>query len=147
MKKSLVEYIALAVLETAFIPAGAKPRHKPSPPMSKEQQLDHALSRLTWGARPGDTAQVKKLGLKKWIDGQHHPERIPENSELLQRLDALQGIRLDTGQAFTMFQNRKEQPILPLIKDVVEARVDRAVYSNRQLEDMLTDFWFNHFNV
>ena len=23
----------------------------------------------------------------------------------------------------------------------------RAVYSDRQLEEVLTDFWFNHFNV
>ena len=147
VKKSLVGYLALAALATAFIPAGAKPRQKTQPPMSKEQQVDHALSRLTWGVRPGDTAEVNKLGLKKWIDAQLHPERIVENPELLHRLDALEGIKLDTGQAFTMFQNRKEQPIRPLVRDVVEAKVVRAVYSNRQLEDVLTDFWFNHFNV
>ncbi len=147
MKKSLVGYLALAALATAFIPAGAKPRQKTQPPMSKEQQVDHALSRLTWGVRPGDTAEVNKLGLKKWIDAQLYPERIVENPELLHRLDALEGIKLNTGQAFTMFQNRKEQPIRPLIRDVVEAKVVRAVYSNRQLEDVLTDFWFNHFNV
>ena len=27
------------------------------------------------------------------------------------------------------------------------AKVDRAVYSNRQLEAVMEDFWFNHFNV
>lgn len=147
MKNSIVKYITLAALATTFIPAGAKSRHKTSPPMTREQQIDHALSRLTWGVRPGDNAEVKKFGLKKWIDAQLHPERIPESPELLQRLDALHGIKLDTGQAFTMFQNRKEQPIRPFIRDVVEAKVDRAVYSNRQLEDVLADFWFNHFNV
>ena len=26
-------------------------------------------------------------------------------------------------------------------------KVFRAVYSNRQLEEVLVDFWFNHFNV
>ena len=28
-----------------------------------------------------------------------------------------------------------------------EAKLLRAVYSERQLEEVLVDFWFNHFNV
>ncbi len=31
--------------------------------------------------------------------------------------------------------------------DLSESKVLHAVYSNRQLEEVLTDFWFNHFNV
>ena len=27
------------------------------------------------------------------------------------------------------------------------AKLDRAVYSDRQLEAVMEDFWFNHFNV
>ena len=27
------------------------------------------------------------------------------------------------------------------------AKVDRAIYSHRQLEAVMEDFWFNHFNV
>jgi uncharacterized protein (DUF1800 family) len=37
------------------------------------------------------------------------------------------------------------QQVVPL--DLLGAKVLRAVYTNRQLEDVLTDFWFNHFNV
>src|SRR5579871_187002 len=32
-------------------------------------------------------------------------------------------------------------------QEVQEAKLLRAVYSQRQLEEVLTDFWFNHFNV
>ena len=32
-------------------------------------------------------------------------------------------------------------------RDLLEGKLLRAVYSNRQLEEVLTDFWFNHFNV
>jgi uncharacterized protein (DUF1800 family) len=32
-------------------------------------------------------------------------------------------------------------------QDLTEAKLLRAVYSNRQLEEVLTDFWYNHFNV
>jgi uncharacterized protein (DUF1800 family) len=34
-----------------------------------------------------------------------------------------------------------------IISDLREAKLYRAIYSNRQLEEVLTDFWFNHFNV
>ncbi|HEY4361219.1 MAG TPA: DUF1800 family protein [Bryobacteraceae bacterium] len=32
-------------------------------------------------------------------------------------------------------------------EDLKEAKIFRAVYSNRQLEEVLVDFWYNHFNV
>jgi uncharacterized protein (DUF1800 family) len=39
---------------------------------------------------------------------------------------------------------RKDRLVLA---ELSEARLLRAVYSERQLEEVLTDFWFNHFNV
>jgi uncharacterized protein (DUF1800 family) len=32
-------------------------------------------------------------------------------------------------------------------RDLLEGKILRAVYSDRQLEAVLTDFWYNHFNV
>jgi uncharacterized protein (DUF1800 family) len=32
-------------------------------------------------------------------------------------------------------------------RDLMEGKLLRAIYSNRQLEEVLADFWFNHFNV
>ena len=34
-----------------------------------------------------------------------------------------------------------------LVRDLQEGKLLRAVYSNRQLAEILTDFWYNHFNV
>jgi uncharacterized protein (DUF1800 family) len=34
-----------------------------------------------------------------------------------------------------------------IIVELSMAKLDRAVYSNRQLEAVMEDFWFNHFNV
>src|SRR4029077_6425986 len=31
--------------------------------------------------------------------------------------------------------------------DLKQAKLFRAIYSNRQLEEVLVDFWYNHFNV
>ncbi len=34
-----------------------------------------------------------------------------------------------------------------VVDELIEAKLQRALYSNRQLEEVLVDFWFNHFNV
>jgi uncharacterized protein (DUF1800 family) len=34
-----------------------------------------------------------------------------------------------------------------IIAELGMAKMDRAIYSNRQLEAVMEDFWFNHFNV
>ena len=34
-----------------------------------------------------------------------------------------------------------------VMRDLMESKLLRAVYGNKQLEEVLTDFWFNHFNV
>jgi uncharacterized protein (DUF1800 family) len=34
-----------------------------------------------------------------------------------------------------------------VVNEVIEAKLQRAVLSNRQLQEVLVDFWFNHFNV
>ena len=39
---------------------------------------------------------------------------------------------------------QKEQQIM---QDLMQARMVRAISSERQLEEVLVDFWFNHFNV
>ena len=38
-------------------------------------------------------------------------------------------------------------PTAVINNEVQSAKLLRAVYSDRQLEEVLTDFWFNHFNV
>jgi uncharacterized protein (DUF1800 family) len=34
-----------------------------------------------------------------------------------------------------------------VLSELAEAKLLRAIYSNRQLDEVMTDFWFNHFNV
>ena len=39
------------------------------------------------------------------------------------------------------------QPRQAVVAELIEAKLQRAVYSPRQLEEVLVDFWLNHFNV
>ncbi len=34
-----------------------------------------------------------------------------------------------------------------VVDELMQAKMLRAVYSERQLDEVMTDFWFNHFNV
>lgn len=138
-----MKFVIACLLATIVLqPLSGNPRQ-----MSKEQQIEHALSRLTWGPEPGQSEAVRRSGLKKWIELQLHPERVSENPELEKRLAGLNSLNIDTAAAFGMFKDRKTESIRPIVKAVQEAKVYRAVYTNRQLEDVLTDFWYNHFNV
>jgi len=66
--------------------------------LTRNEQILHALDRLTYGPRPGDVEAVERIGLRKWIDQQLHPERIPERAALQQKLAPLESLRMDTAE-------------------------------------------------
>ncbi len=82
--------------------------------------------------RPFDakaTAENKNLAISSY--GTATPEEVEmRRNEILAVIKEL-NVR-PTNEAFTMAQ---------------QAKILRAVYSERQLQEVLTDFWFNHFNV
>ncbi|HEX8903476.1 MAG TPA: DUF1800 domain-containing protein, partial [Longimicrobiaceae bacterium] len=62
--------------------------------------------------------------------------------------DSAMAMRAD-GAGFAQRRRQAGQARRPaaIIFDLAGARLQRAVYSDRQLEEVMTDFWFNHFNV
>src|SRR5580704_17909577 len=103
--------------------------------LSKDQQILHALDRLSFGPRPGDVAAVKKLGLKKWIDLQLHPEQIAENPELERRLQPLESLRMTQADTFVSYPppqliravalGRQPMPDDPVARAAVERQVEK----------------------
>lgn len=66
--------------------------------LSPDKQIVHVLSRLTFGARPGDAEQVRRMGVEKWIAQQLHPEGIAENPVLEAKLRPLESLQLEMWQ-------------------------------------------------
>ncbi|MFQ5678704.1 MAG: DUF1800 family protein [Gemmatimonadota bacterium] len=74
-----------------------------------------------------------------------------------QRLRARLGGRGETDDSLSAGEIRRElrrlreemgvQPPGRILFDLAGAKLQRAVYSERQLQEVMTDFWFNHFNV
>lgn len=130
-------------------------------PLTQEQQAVHVLNRLAFGPRPGDVERVERMGVARWIDEQLHPEAIPLPPALTARLEALDSVNRGAGAALGEFlelrkearnegpeakeQRRRRQA--QVTRQEAEARLLRAIDSPRQLEEVMVDFWYNHFNV
>jgi uncharacterized protein (DUF1800 family) len=52
---------------------------------------------------------------------------------------------MDAKQKETLLAMNNPQAVVT--DELLQAKVLRAIYSERQLEEVMTDFWFNHFNV
>ncbi len=116
-----------------------------------------ALNRLAFGPRPGDLAAFRSLGstddqrLTAFTDQQLNPAAIDDSAcntrlsaqnfetlnKSLQQLWADHVVNNSQGWSYRM---------LPLVESERAAWI-RAVYSKRQLFEVLVDFWHNHFNV
>jgi uncharacterized protein (DUF1800 family) len=128
---------ALAVVPAAQL--AAEPRI-PHPESLDEATIAHALNRLTFGARPGDVDRVRAMGLTTWLDQQLHPSRVDDHmaEAMLPPLDEPP----DSADPKELRRFARRQ-----VETLSSAKILRAMYSERQLQEVLVDFWFNHFNV
>ena len=66
----------LAGCSAAAVPGAASAREtRPA----DDRQIVHALSRLTYGPRPGDVERVRAAGLPAWIERQLRPETVDDS--------------------------------------------------------------------
>jgi uncharacterized protein (DUF1800 family) len=108
---------------------------------SDRDAVAHALNRLTFGPRPDDVERVRKMGLSAWIDQQLTPSRI-DDSALASRLPAIPEKPATVSSPQEARRYGREA-----VQALAAQKLMRAVYSERQLDEVLVDFWFNHFNV
>jgi uncharacterized protein (DUF1800 family) len=79
--------------------------------LSPDQQIVHALNRLTFGPRPGDVEEVRRIGLNKWIEFQLHPDGIPENPELESRLKPLATLQMSLADVVKEYTAPPQQAL------------------------------------
>jgi uncharacterized protein (DUF1800 family) len=156
----------------------------PSEPREQtaDQQVHHVLDRLAFGARPGDGAKVRAMGVDRWIALQLAPGQIDDRAtaalvasyemygrptrdlvalyqrgqqtlrqqgkQLAQQGDtsARRDMRAELLRADPQLREQIRQG-RRIVGDVQSAKLARAVASERQLDEVMTDFWENHFSV
>jgi uncharacterized protein (DUF1800 family) len=134
----------------------------------------HVLDRLAFGPAPGDLERVARMGASAWVAEQMNPERLALPSTLADQLAALrtptetqrglveqyremQKEAKAARQAETASPDGEKPPtaadadrrrqVAAIYVEAGDERLLQALGSPRQLQEVLVDFWFNHFNV
>jgi uncharacterized protein (DUF1800 family) len=129
--------------------------------LSAEQRALHVLNRLGYGPKPGDVQRVLAVGIPSYIDAQLHPEKIPLPADYAQRVDALYAQSLSAGASLAALdaarkaakqdddagKQQRRETFRRITEQTAAQRLQQAIDSPRQLEEVMVDFWFNHFNV
>jgi uncharacterized protein (DUF1800 family) len=109
--------------------------------------LLHLLRRATFGPGPASIAEIRKLGAAAWLERQLKPATIddPVADELIARLP-LCGLSIAEIRAKVAAGQLKQFDWTPMWQLSFAAPM-RAIWSERQLFEVMTDFWANHLNV
>jgi hypothetical protein len=110
----------------------------------------HVLGRLGYDPDPWSRARLEQLGVRGYIEEQLDSGSIAENPDLEALLAQLPSLEMSFRELRATYQPNPPDGVLPLgqiLRELQGAKVARAILSHRQLEQVLTDFWFNHFNV
>jgi len=125
------------------------------------------VNRITWGATPSSVAQMQRLGASRWLDRQLHPADSDDLPPAIRsQIAAMPGLNTpvatlvvdmdaqnkaanqltDPDQKKTA-QQAYQQAMTNLGREAGARSLLRDIYSSDQLQEQMTWFWFNHFNV
>lgn len=140
---------------------------------TKEEASAHLLSRFSYGPRPGEVQAVAKMGLETWLeqqllgdlpdptleeklaqlppayalDSQGILEHYPRPAQI-RKMAEERGIARDDRPAIqAMLKESGLRPYQELGFTLFAQKLAHARHSENALREVLTDFWFNHFNV
>lgn len=137
---------------------------------SQSLQADrrHILERLSFGIT-SQQLEVNRVGIESYIESQLNPEVVSESqilSDYLAEFKSIQQDPIETQKKVKRWRKelREQTPELTseqvrqrrkelrefhnqIRDETILAQLARAIYSNRQLQEVMVDFWFNHFNV
>ncbi len=97
------------------------------------------LDRAAYGPWPGDCAAVREHGVEAWVDAQLDPESIDDLACTV-RSRRIHALHLPAAELYEY----KERV---LRDDLARHTLLRAVYSRRQLKEVMVGFWLDHFNI
>ncbi len=145
--------------------------------LTADQQVKQALARLAFGARPDEISRIGPTGLDHWLLTQLEPEKINDHyCDSLVAIYSTQHLSVKEladsfpSQDIFIRELRRQRGLLPaapfvllpedsarmkslndrgnrLAQQVIAAKMTRAIFSERQLLEVMTDFWENHFSV
>lgn len=163
MRKLLLSTTLVLTLLGCASPPGSTPPSRGGSAAQDALWLD----RLSFGASSTDLALVQAQGRTAWLDRQLQPAAqpaLPEAAQaqiqalavaqeplpaLVQRLEAQRKAAdaLTDDAAKAEAQKNYQQALTKLAREASTRQLLQALYSPHQLQEQMTWFWFNHFNV
>ena len=117
-----VEQLSAAIPETDMVNRLPEANY-PALQMSNEQLVNHYVN----------AGQALRLAVKNQLI----------NKDSLQALNKPEY----RSQLLQLMKQQGQEPLQELNRQLINQKIIRAAYSPNQLKEVLTDFWFNHFNV
>ncbi|TCB96443.1 DUF1800 family protein [Micromonospora zingiberis] len=112
--------------------------------LAKDPAL-HLARRLTFGPTAAVLADIKERGIDGWVRWQLEPEKIaPTKAEL--RLAELPTLKLTPQQLRDQRDQLNERGAQPE-REMVDATIARQIWSDRQLFEVMVDFWNDFLHV
>ncbi len=105
------------------------------------------LSRLTFGPRAAERQRAIEIGLAGWLEEQLAPETIDDGPVewRLRQFDTLGLSAADLADRSAKLFGEFDRQSVPA--ELRQATLLRQVYSRRQLNEVLVEFWTDHFNI
>src|SRR5712691_3953499 len=163
--------IATTLTLATSLAAQTPPPAPPAAAMTARDSALHALNRLAYGPRPGEVDSVARYGVMPWIERQLDPDHL-DDKLLQQREHAFKILDYDRGDLAQRYRDAQRErqrmqrelaqtgdPMRPekiegpmrefreLGGELQQLAIVRATLSERQLREVMVDFWTNHFNV
>jgi uncharacterized protein (DUF1800 family) len=130
----------------------------------------HNIDRLSFGIIPQQVTTIQAQGLENYWQEQLNPASIAESPKLINQLaqfDTLKQNSLQLWQTFDRYdrslkgqtaanlslankqklEQQRNEYRSKITRQVKQAHLARAIHSYRQLEEVMANFWLNHFNV
>lgn len=99
----------------------------------------HLLSRAAYGPWPGDLERVRSIGEPAWIDEQLSPDSIDDRACDI-RARRFESVHCDPALGYEF-----KKPVLR--EELSRHTLLRAIYSRRQLYEVMVGFWSDHLNI
>ena len=166
-RRSLLTVGGLTLLAPSFLMGCASTPAKDSPSSSGDAADIALLNRVSWGVDSATLREYSRQPRRDYLQAQLHPlASAPLPASVQAQIDAL-GLNRQAMPAWVdeMEQRRKaadaitaddakktaqqayQQDMNHLARDASVRSLLLALYSPNQLQEQLTWFWFNHFNV
>ena len=123
------------------------------------------LNRVSWGASRSSAAEIARLGTGGWLAAQLQPSPATLPADIQARVDEMTISRRSLADLGADLESRRRalqkapaderkaerqaynEDLQRLAREAQTRMLLRALYSPNQLEEHLTWFWLNHFNV